>query len=123
MRSQSGPSWKAGTRVYVVSRTLTADAAPGVTIVRDNPVDAASLLRHETGSGEIWLFGGGDLFATLLCGGQVDLVEVTVVPVLLGEGVPLVQPGIERTALELTRSHMYQSGMVMLHYSVPGAVH
>jgi dihydrofolate reductase len=121
MQSMSGPGWKPGTRVYVVSRTLAPDSAPGVTIVRDNPVDVASSLRHETGDGEIWLFGGGQLFATLLRGGQVDAVEVTVVPVLLGAGIPLLASGVDRTALALTRSHVYQSGMVRLDYSVPGA--
>ena len=55
----------------------------GVTILRDDPVELARSLRHEEGTGEIWLFGGGELFATLLDAGQVDRIEVTVVPVLL----------------------------------------
>jgi riboflavin biosynthesis pyrimidine reductase len=49
-------------------------------------------LRAEPGDGEIWLFGGGALFASLLAAGQVDAVEVSVVPVLLGGGVPLLPP-------------------------------
>jgi dihydrofolate reductase len=121
MRSQSGPGFKPGTRVYVVSRTLMQQDAPGVTIVRENPVEVASSLRHEKGDGEIWLFGGGQLFATLLAARQVDAVEVTVAPVLLGAGIPLLASGADRTALTLTRSHVYPSGMVMLHYSVPEA--
>lgn len=123
MRSQNEAAWKPGARVYVVSRTLAPEAAPGVTIVRENPVGLASSLRHETGSGEIWLFGGGQLFATLLAGRQVDAVEVAVVPVLLGGGIPLLASGVDRTALTLTRSHVYPSGIVMLYYSVPGAAH
>jgi len=121
MQSQSGPAWKPGTRVYVASRTLKQEAAPGVTLVRENPVEVASSLRHETGDGEIWLFGGGHLFATLLDGRQVDAVEVTIVPVLLGAGIPLLAAGVDRTALTLTRSHVYPSGMVMLSYAVPDA--
>jgi dihydrofolate reductase len=121
MQSQSEPAWKPGTRVYVVSRTLSQASAPGVTIVRDDPVGVASSLRHESGSGDIWLFGGGQLFASLLRERQVDAVEVTVVPVLLGAGIPLLASGVDRTALTLTRSHVYPSGMVMLYYSVPEA--
>jgi dihydrofolate reductase len=119
--TQGASPWKPDTRVYVVSRTLVPESAPGAIIVRENPVAIASALRHEPGSGEIWLFGGGQLFATLLGGRQVDAVEVTVVPVLLGGGVPLLQPGVERTELTLTKSHVYPSGMVMLHYSAPTA--
>ena len=58
------------------------------------------------------------MFATLLAARQVDSVEVTVVPVLLGGGVPLVAGGIERTALALVDTKVYPSGMVALHYSV-----
>jgi dihydrofolate reductase len=75
-------------------------------------------LRAEAGEGEIWLFGGGDLFRTLVAEGQVDTVEVTIVPILLGGGVPLVQPGAPRTLLDLTGTHTYPSGMVTLSYSV-----
>ena len=121
MQAQGGSAWKAGTRVYVASRTLEPESMPGVTLVRENPVEVASSLRHETGDGEIWLFGGGHLFANLLAGRQVDAVEVTVVPVLLGAGIPLLAAGVDRTALTLTRSHVYPSGMVMLYYAVPGA--
>jgi dihydrofolate reductase len=121
VRAQGASPWSAKTRVYVVSRTLSPESAPGVTVVREDPVALASSLRHAPGSGEIWLFGGGQLFATLLGGHQVDAVEVTVVPVLLGGGVPLLAPGIERTELTLTKSHVYPSGMVMMHYSVPSA--
>lgn len=114
-------AWPAGARVYVFSRTLNPADHPSVTVVRDNAAEAVAALRAEQSRGEIWLFGGGALFGALLAAGQVDAVEVTVVPVLLGEGVPLVPAGIPRTALALTRSHVYPSGMVALHYVVPGA--
>jgi dihydrofolate reductase len=64
--------------------------------------------------------GGGELFATLLAAGQVDDVEVTVVPILLGKGVPLLPGGAQRTTLALTRSHVYPS-VVGLHYAVENA--
>jgi len=123
VQSQSEQAWKPGTRVYVVSRTLLPESVPGVTIVREDPVGLVSSLRHESGSGEIWLFGGGQLFATLLDGRQVDSIEIAVVPVLLGAGIPLLASGVDRTALTLTRSQECPSGIVMLHYSVPEAAH
>ena len=71
VRAQTQTPFAAGARVYVFSRTLTPGAEHGVTIVRDDPVELARSLRHEEGTGEIWLFGGGELFATLLDAGQV----------------------------------------------------
>lgn len=119
VRDAGSLPWAAGTRVYVFSRTLEPETRPGVTIVGDR--DAARVvaaLREEPGSGEIWLFGGGDLFRSLLAAGQVDDVEITVVPVLLGGGVPLLAPGVPRTRLTLTNTRSYPSGMITLSYTV-----
>jgi dihydrofolate reductase len=118
MQSGPVPSWAPGTRVYVFSRTLKTDDHPGVEIVADGAAETVARLRAEPGSGEIWLFGGGELFGALLAAGQVDRVEVTIVPVLLGSGVPLVPGVIGRTKLALADVHRYPSGMVTLTYGV-----
>src|SRR6185437_6010607 len=117
--ANGAPPWEPGTRVYVISRTLTPGSHGDVTVVADDPVALASSLRHESGDGEIWLFGGGQLFATLLAGNQVDAVELTIVPVLLGSGVPVVAAMPSRASLVLAHSHVYPGGMVALHFSVP----
>jgi dihydrofolate reductase len=117
----AGPPFTPGSRVFVFSRTLAPGMVNGVTILRDDPVELARSLRHEQGTGEIWLFGGGELFATLLDAGQVDRIEVTVVPVLLGGGVPLVAHITKRSQLALVHTQVYPSGMVALHYNVLAA--
>lgn len=119
--SQPERPWKTGTRVYVFSRTLPADVDPDVIVVADDAAAHVAALRAEPGDGEIWLFGGGALFASLLAAGQVDTVEVTVAPVLLGGGIPLLPPGVPRTMLALRHTHVYPSGMVALHYDVTNA--
>ena len=120
VRAQPEIPWDPGTRVYVFSRTLDPSAHPGVTVVADDAAATVRALREEAGDGEIWLFGGGALFASLLAAGQVDRVEVTVAPILLGGGIPLLPPGVPRTRLRLERTHAYPSGMVSLHYGVEG---
>jgi dihydrofolate reductase len=121
MRSMGASPWGSETRVFVVSTTLTPSDVPGATLVREGVSEVVEGLRREEGRGEIWLFGGGALFRTLLMAGQVDQVEVTVVPVLLGSGIPLLPPGAPRTMLELLRTQTYPSGMVSLIYRVPSA--
>jgi len=113
--------WEPETRVYVFSRTLRAEDHSDVTVVAEGAAEVVAGLRAEAGEGEIWLFGGGSLFASLLAAGQVDRVEVTVAPVVLGEGVPLLSAGTPRAALDLMDTHTYPSGMVTLSYRVPGA--
>jgi len=112
------PPFSPKMRLYVFSRTLRPEDHPKVTMVADDAAGVVAALRAEEGDGEIWLFGGGDLFRDLLAAGQVDSVEVTIAPVLLGGGLPLLLPGGPRAALTLVRTHTYPSGMVSLIYDV-----
>jgi len=70
------------------------------------------------GGKDIWLFGGGSLFRSFFDSGLVDVVEVAVVPVLLGAGIPLLPPAYSPTKLRLTSHHLYRSGRVSLAYEV-----
>lgn len=110
--------WPVGSRVFVFSRTLRQDAYPDVTVVADGAARVVAALRNEAGDGEIWLFGGGALFKSLLAERQVDVVEVAVVPILLGGGVPLLPEGSLSTRLKLTGTKGYPSGIVLLTYAV-----
>jgi len=116
-----GGPWPKGSRVFVFSTTLRSHEHPDVTVVHSDSAKIVAALRAERGDGEIWLFGGGHLFSSLLSAGQVDRVEVTIVPVLLGGGVPLNLPGTPQTPLKLVDTKQYPSGMVTLNYDVQGA--
>jgi dihydrofolate reductase len=111
-----GPPMPPGVRVFVFSRTLRQADHPNVTIVADRAEGTAAALRAESGK-DIWLFGGGALFRSLLDAGLVDAVEVAVIPVLLGGGIPLLPPG-GRAKLKLTGHKVYRTGIVSLEYAV-----
>ena len=77
------------------------------------------MLKEKPGR-DIWLFGGGSLFRSLLDARLVDTVEVAVMPVLIGDGIPLLPPGA-RTSLTLADYKVLPaSGIVVLAYSVAG---
>jgi hypothetical protein len=109
-----------GLDVVVFSRTLPVTERPGVRIFNDEPQKIVAALKAKPGR-DIWLFGGGILFRSLLDAGLVDTVEVAVIPVLLGDGVPLLPPGA-RTKLVLADQKTLSSGILVLSYSVPGGV-
>src|SRR5215203_5735306 len=79
-RQPGAPAWPAGWRVVVFSRTLAAAEDPSVTVVAADAGVAVAGLRAEPGR-DIWLFGGGSLFASLLAAGVVDQLEVAIMPV------------------------------------------
>ncbi len=117
-QQMGGSPWSKNMRVYVFSRTLRQEDYPNVTVVNENAGRVVAELRAEPGDGEIWLFGGGKLFKSLLAEGQVDTINVGLTPVLLGEGIPLLAPGAPKTNLKLTHTKAYPSGIVMLSYDV-----
>lgn len=104
--------------IVVFSRTLRPEHHPGVTMVADRVRETVDALRAKPGK-DIWLFGGGELFRSLLDMGCVDTVELAVVPILLGQGRPFLPPGPRRHALIPTGRRVYgKSGIVLLTYDV-----
>jgi len=107
----------AGKEIVVVTRTLRPEDHPGVTIVSDRLEERVRELRARPGK-DIWLFGGGELFRSLLELGLVDTVEPAIIPVVLGAGRPLLPgPAIQRK-LSLTSHRVFPSGIVWLEYAV-----
>lgn len=106
-----------GIRHIVCSRTLRPDECPHAT-VSDDAVRVVTDLRQEPGN-DISLFGGGELFRSLLTAGLVDEVSVAVIPVLLGGGIPLLPSPADRAKLDLKKHRVYErSGIVALEYDI-----
>lgn len=109
-----------GIDVIVFSRSLKAVDDKGVRIVNDDPANVVRALKAKPGK-DIWLFGGGELFRVLLDAGLVDTVELAVMPVLLGAGIPVLPPGASATLVLSDVKRLPVSGIVVLAYSVTGS--
>ena len=115
--AREGRAEMPGMETYVFSRTLRQHDYPDVTILGEQSSETLATLRSKSGK-DIWLFGGGSLFHSLLKAGLVDTVEVAVIPVLLGGGIPLLAPPAKQTKLNLTGHKVYKTGIVSLEYTV-----
>ena len=121
LTAQGGHGALPGLDVIVFSRTLPATEYPGVRILNDDPRQIIAALKTTPGR-DIWLYGGGALFRSLLDAGLVDTVEPAVIPVLLGAGIPLLPPGVATKLVLADQKALPASGIVALAYSVPGGV-
>ena len=109
----------AGKEVLVFSRTLEVTPRAGIRVVNASPVDTVRELKQKPGR-DIWLFGGGSMFRTLVDAGLVDTVEVGIMSVLLSQGVPILTPGGRITGMKLEKCDtLPNSGIVMLSYTIP----
>ncbi len=107
----------AGIQNIVLSRTLQASDYPHVT-VKSDAAGVVAELRAQPGK-DIAIFGGGDLFRSLLAAGLVDRIEVAVIPVLLGGGIPLLPPPAGRATLKLRTQRVYEkTGTIGLEYDI-----
>ena len=103
-----------GMDTVVLSRTLRPADHPAVT-VRSDAVATVEKLKAQDGK-DIWLMGGGELFRSLLDAGLVDSIEIGVIPVLLGAGVPVITGPYAKHALKLISSNPLPSGILMLTF-------
>jgi len=106
-----------GMKAIVFSRTLRAMDHADVTVVGENGTDLVRELRAKPGK-DIWLFGGGQLFSSLAQANLVDTVEVAIMPVLLGQGIPLAPQLVEAKKLKLARQKIYKAGIASLQYAI-----
>ena len=117
MNRQGGGPAMPGVETYVFSRTLRQTDCPGVT-VSDDPIETLATIKATPGK-DIWLFGGGSLFRSLLELGLVDGVEVAIIPVLLGGGIAFLPHSAATAKLQLTKHRVYEkTGTVSLEYAV-----
>jgi dihydrofolate reductase len=105
-------------QTLVVDMSLkVASAQEEVTVTAEAERTVAEL-RTRPGK-DIAVFGGGELFRSLLTAGLVDGVEVALIPVLLGGGIPFLPPPAGRAVLKLTSQRVYaKTGIVGLEYEI-----
>ena len=95
-----------------------ADAPSGVEFVNEAIGPFVNRLRDQPGK-QIWLMGGGDLIASFLDAHAIDEFIVSVVPVFIGDGIPLIARRHRHVPLTLQSTERFEDGLVQLHYRVP----
>jgi dihydrofolate reductase len=103
---------------YVFSRKLRRNPPPGVEFVHEPIATFAKRLRSESGK-DIWMMGGAGLIASFLDAGEIDEFIIHVVPIFIGEGIPLVQPKPRNVPLLLKSVKRFKDGVLRVHYEVP----
>jgi dihydrofolate reductase len=118
----SFPKWPyAGRKAIVFSRRgELAVASPDTVATGRAPCDVIAELRARDG-GTLWLVGGGEVARACFDAELVDDLIVSIHPLLLGGGTPLVSPGTRRTTLALIGERRFPSGLMQLNYRVERA--
>jgi dihydrofolate reductase len=94
-----------------------ADAPTGVQFVSDSIGPFVSRFCEQPGK-NIWLMGGGDLIASFLDEQAIDEFVISVVPVFIGDGIPLIARRHRYVPLELHSIERFDDGVAQLYYRV-----
>lgn len=111
-----GPShYDSGKRkVYVITRTERPPK--GFTeFYSGNPVELVKKLKSESGK-NLYCDGGAEIINELLKFNMVDEFIISVLPVLLGEGIKLFKDSRPEQKLELVGLKSFDTGLIQMHY-------
>lgn len=116
MRNVGSTQYDNGDRhVYVITRT--ARPIHGRTIFySEDLVELVNRLKSQQGK-NIYCDGGAEIIKALLEADLIDEMTISIVPILLGNGIPLFQDNRPEQLLELIESKSFSIGLVQLHYS------
>jgi dihydrofolate reductase len=116
-----GGKFDTKSRTFVFSRQKPpANIPKGVEFVNEPVGPFVRRLREQPGK-DIWLMGGGELIASCFDEQVIDEFVVSVVPVFIGDGIPLVARRDRHVLLTLMSVERFDDGLVQLHYRVDRA--
>ena len=107
--SPDKPSW-------VFTKRALRILHPSITLTSQPPLEVADQLTKR-GFKKAWLMGGGKLAASFHSSGLISQYIISVFPVLLGSGIPVLAPhSSDQEPLSLVKAKPFKSGIVQLTY-------
>lgn len=103
-----------GREVYILSGTQR-NSEGNMRYYSGNLKDLIIRLKSEMGK-NIFCDGGSEIVNALLKDQLIDEFIISIIPVLLGDGIPLFRGGRPEANLRLIRSVQFEKGLVQLHY-------
>jgi dihydrofolate reductase len=100
----------------VFSTTLTSADWNNTTLIKDNIEEEVNKLKQQPGK-DLVIFGSPGLAKSLMNLGLIDEYQLTLHPVIMGEGISLFDGNMQRSNLKLLASKTLGSGVVALHYT------
>lgn len=115
--AESGEGWFYAQPTWVLtSRDLDVPEGADVRFARGAVSDVVDDLRTAAGERDVWIVGGGDLAGQFCDAGLLDEVIVSIAPVVLGAGRPLLPRRLDLRLEETARNGAF----VTARYAVDG---
>ncbi len=100
---------------FVFTRNRSIKKKPYVKFISEQICQFTHTLKTQTGK-DIWLIGGGEIIAELFNANLIDEYIITLIPVILGKGIPLFISLNKQAQLNLIDVKHFPTGVVQLYY-------
>lgn len=101
-------------KVFVITRNPKANYG-SVRFYSGDLTELVSRLKNETGE-NIFVDGGSMLVSEMMKLNLIDEFYISVIPIVLGDGISLFKQGLPELKLKLLSSKSFEKGLVQLHY-------
>jgi dihydrofolate reductase len=105
----------AGKSTVVLTHRSLADAPPGVE-ARGGDLAEVVAEMEKRGYARVWIEGGGHVIRDMIALGKLDVLELAVIPIILGDGLPLFPRGTREMKLALDTVKPWMKGAIHLVY-------
>lgn len=100
---------------YIITRNKMNSPKEDIHFISDNIIERVSELKKQEGK-DIWLVGGGEIISILLDNDLIDEIIITIIPMILGAGIPLFPNTAKETTWKLHNTHSYSNNVLQVEY-------
>lgn len=107
-----------GYKTYVVSNNKSQQITTANTYLINNDLNNFITEIRNNSNKDIWIVGGGKLICRLMNYDQIDRIILTIVPMILGSGIPLFSDEMKESKWKLIDIASYCNGFVKITYDL-----
>lgn len=100
---------------YIITRNKMNNTKENIHFISDNIIETLSEIKKQKGK-DIWLVGGGEIISMFLDSDLIDEITITIIPIILGSGIPLFPNTAKESTWKLYNNHSYSNNVLQVEY-------
>lgn len=108
--------WPYGEKPTIVMTHRPLVEAPGAVEARSGDLAVVAAELEARGYARVWVEGGAQVIRGMIAAGKLDVLEMAIVPIVLGDGIPLIAPGTPELKLALKSCEPRSGGALHVVY-------
>ena len=108
--------WPYSDKVTIVMTNRPLVDPPQGVETRSGDLEVMAAELEARGYARVWVEGGAQVIRGMIAAGKLDVLEMAIVPIVLGDGIPLIAPGTPELKLTLKSCEPRSGGALHVIY-------